>query len=40
MIFGPGEYINRGVEIMGVKSYHDEQRGQLRGKNTHVLLHA
>jgi L-ascorbate metabolism protein UlaG (beta-lactamase superfamily) len=34
VIFGPGEYISMGMEIIGVKSYHDEQRGKLRGENT------
>ena len=34
MIFGPGEYISQGVEIRGIRSYHDEQRGRLRGLNT------
>ena len=34
MIFGPGEYISQGMEITGIKSYHDGQRGKLRGLNT------
>ena len=34
VIFGPGEYISREMEILGIKSYHDAQRGKLRGTNT------
>ena len=34
VIFGPGEYISKGMDITGIKSYHDEQRGKLRGENT------
>jgi L-ascorbate metabolism protein UlaG (beta-lactamase superfamily) len=34
VIFGPGEYISLGVEIKGIRSYHDEKRGRLRGTNT------
>jgi L-ascorbate metabolism protein UlaG (beta-lactamase superfamily) len=34
VIFGPGEYISLGMDIRGIKSYHDEQRGRLRGTNT------
>lgn len=34
VIFGPGEYTCLGMEIIGIKSYHDEQRGKLRGTNT------
>jgi L-ascorbate metabolism protein UlaG (beta-lactamase superfamily) len=34
VIFGPGDYISMGMDIMGVKSYHDEKRGKLRGPNT------
>jgi L-ascorbate metabolism protein UlaG (beta-lactamase superfamily) len=34
VIFGPGEYICLGMEILGIKSYHDAQRGKLRGQNT------
>jgi L-ascorbate metabolism protein UlaG (beta-lactamase superfamily) len=34
VIFGPGEYISREMEITGIKSYHDAERGKLRGTNT------
>ena len=34
VIFGPGEYISRDMEITGIKSYHDKERGKLRGTNT------
>jgi len=34
VIFGPGEYISLGMDITGIKSYHDAQRGKLRGENT------
>jgi L-ascorbate metabolism protein UlaG (beta-lactamase superfamily) len=34
VIFGPGEYTCLGMEILGIKSYHDAQRGKLRGQNT------
>lgn len=34
VIYGPGEYICRGMKILGIKSYHDAQRGELRGTNT------
>lgn len=34
VIFGPGEYISMGVEILGIKSYHDDKRGRRRGENT------
>ncbi len=34
VIFGHGEYISREMEIRGIESYHDAQRGKLRGTNT------
>jgi L-ascorbate metabolism protein UlaG (beta-lactamase superfamily) len=34
VIFGPGEYISREIKIRGIESYHDAQRGKLRGTNT------
>ncbi|MFZ2470489.1 MAG: MBL fold metallo-hydrolase [Methanothrix sp.] len=34
VIFGPGEYICHGMQIRGIKSYHDAQRGTERGTNT------
>jgi L-ascorbate metabolism protein UlaG (beta-lactamase superfamily) len=34
VIFGPGDYISMDMDITGIKSYHDAQRGKLRGENT------
>lgn len=34
IVSGPGEYEIRGVKIVGVASFHDEKKGELRGKNT------
>jgi L-ascorbate metabolism protein UlaG (beta-lactamase superfamily) len=34
VIFGPGYYISKEMEITGIKSYHDAKRGKLRGENT------
>lgn len=34
VIFGPGEYISMGLDISGIKSYHDDKRGRERGENT------
>jgi L-ascorbate metabolism protein UlaG (beta-lactamase superfamily) len=34
VIFGPGEYISMEMDITGIKSFHDAQRGKLRGENT------
>ncbi|MDD1761675.1 MAG: MBL fold metallo-hydrolase [Methanothrix sp.] len=34
VIFGPGEYISMGIEILGIKSYHDDKKGRQRGENT------
>jgi len=33
-IAGPGEYEITGVNIVGVSSYHDDKKGEERGKNT------
>lgn len=33
-ITGPGEYEVKGVQIVGVSTYHDTQQGAERGKNT------
>jgi len=37
-ITGPGEYEISGVLIIGMSSYHDENKGEKRGKNTIYLL--
>ncbi len=34
VISGPGEYEVKGVHILGVASFHDDQKGSKRGKNT------
>jgi L-ascorbate metabolism protein UlaG (beta-lactamase superfamily) len=34
VLTGPGEYEIRGVEISGVATFHDAERGKKRGKNT------
>lgn len=34
VVHGPGEYEIKGVGIVGIGVYHDDQKGALRGKNT------
>jgi L-ascorbate metabolism protein UlaG (beta-lactamase superfamily) len=34
VIQGPGEYEVKGVGVIGMSSYHDEQKGKERGRNT------
>jgi len=34
VIRGPGEYEIKGVSITGMQTFHDEEKGALRGKNT------
>jgi L-ascorbate metabolism protein UlaG (beta-lactamase superfamily) len=34
VIFGPGEYLSRGMEILGIESFHDADDGRQRGTNT------
>lgn len=34
IINGPGEYEVKGADIIGLASFHDNQKGKLRGKNT------
>ncbi len=38
IIKGPGEYEISGVLIIGIGTYHDTQRGQVRGKNTVYVM--
>ncbi len=38
VIKGPGEYEISGVLIIGVATFHDEERGKKRGKNTAYLM--
>src|SRR3989344_7397522 len=33
VINGPGEYEIEGISILGYSSFHDDQKGQKRGKN-------
>lgn len=37
IIEGPGEYEIKGVEILGITSFHDKKQGSQRGKNTIYL---
>jgi L-ascorbate metabolism protein UlaG (beta-lactamase superfamily) len=39
VIRGPGEYEIRDVLVTGVASYHDNQRGQVHGRNTIYIIH-
>lgn len=34
VISGPGEYEKRGINVIGVASFHDDKQGEERGKNT------
>jgi L-ascorbate metabolism protein UlaG (beta-lactamase superfamily) len=34
LVSGPGEYEKKGVNIVGVASFHDEKEGEVRGLNT------
>lgn len=38
LITGPGEYEIRGVLILGIAAFHDEESGGKRGKNTIYLI--
>lgn len=38
VISGPGEYEIAGIFIYGVRTYHDSEKGQIRGKNTGFLM--
>lgn len=38
VISGPGEYEIKGVSVIGIPSYHDEKKGELRGKNTIYVI--
>jgi L-ascorbate metabolism protein UlaG (beta-lactamase superfamily) len=33
VVAGPGEYEIMGISIIGIPSYHDSEKGELRGKN-------
>ena len=38
IIKGPGEYEISGILIIGIATFHDTQRGQVRGKNTVYVM--
>lgn len=38
LVDAPGEYTLRGVNILGLESFHDDQNGALRGRNTIFIL--
>lgn len=38
VVGGPGEYEIQGISIMGFASFHDDKKGQLRGKNTIFVI--
>jgi L-ascorbate metabolism protein UlaG (beta-lactamase superfamily) len=38
VVSGPGEYEISGISIIGVTTYHDDKKGQLRGKNTVYVI--
>ena len=38
VVSGPGEYEVRDIMIHGIRTYHDDQDGALRGKNTAYLI--
>ena len=39
VVRGPGEYEISDVLITGVASFHDDQRGQMHGRNTIYIIH-
>ena len=38
LVTGPGEYEIKGVLITGISTFHDQEQGQKRGKNTVYLI--
>lgn len=38
VIDGPGEYEISGVSIIGISTYHDDKKGESRGKNTLYVI--
>lgn len=38
VVSGPGEYEISGISIVGIESFHDEKKGDLRGKNTIYVI--
>ncbi len=40
IVNGPGEYEIMGVSIIGYQSFHDSQKGEVRGRNTVYVIEA
>jgi L-ascorbate metabolism protein UlaG (beta-lactamase superfamily) len=40
VVSGPGEYEIMGISIIGIPSFHDAKKGELRGKNTIYIIEA
>ena len=40
VVSGPGEYEIAGISIIGIPSFHDDKKGELRGKNTIYIIEA
>src|SRR5579875_2058938 len=38
VLTGPGEYEVKGINIVGIPTFHDAERGRKRGKNTAYLI--
>ncbi len=38
LVDAPGEYALKGVSVLGLESFHDDQKGALRGRNTIFIL--
>ncbi len=38
VVSGPGEYEVNGVSIIGIQTFHDDKKGQERGKNTVYVI--
>lgn len=38
VVNGPGEYEISGISIVGLASFHDDKKGELRGKNTIYVI--
>ena len=40
VVSGPGEYEIAGISIIGIPSFHDDKKGELRGRNTIYVIEA
>ncbi|HHX58238.1 MAG TPA: MBL fold metallo-hydrolase [Candidatus Moranbacteria bacterium] len=38
LVDAPGEYTLQGISIIGLESFHDDQKGALRGRNTIFII--